>query len=248
MGVSSSIPYDKLYAEWRSKKCARTMPIYRYGSKLGVIHVEENMDLDFSKLPDALAFYVVVYSKPWYHVALLLYKPYNPVMKKPTMEYIDSMASPGPSPQGYFEFRAHHEAKTHGILYLGTEYMYGYVDKFSGNYQMEPPQNIENFLANNPNRSMVSSYKESLVEYKQEEIPDDGRLQKYLDALVSFDGGDCEFWAHHIASEMIVHDMSSRGWMTEFTTEVAQTPTMITRYVIQNILYSLGQCVMKHRD
>lgn len=244
MGQLVSIPYDKLYEEWLTKRCELTMPINRIASNLGFINVKEGMDLDFSKL-DKLAFYSVIYTEPWHHVALLLYRPHHPEMNTPTLEYIDSMATSRPGPQGYFEFRAFHEAKKHNIRFLGAEDMYGNIDEFTGNYRNEPPQNIENLLANNPNRSMVPSYRKSLEDYNQQEIPDEGRLQKYLESLVEYEGGDCTFWAHHIASQMVVNNISSPHWVFNFTTEVAQTPTMITQYVLQNMMYSLGQCTLR---
>lgn len=250
MSLGKIIPYDTLYKEWLHKKCVLKMPIYKLATEAFTIRVTSDLFFHpFQFLSVDAMFFCVCFSKPRYHIAVLLYRKLHPVTEEPTFEYIDSMADLNNDAQSMFEIAISNACKRQSLKYLGSVNMYnGYRrDKETNRneYCWEPPQNIENMLVNNTARLKYDKYRASIKPYRTVSMRDEGQAKRYVESLQKFEGGDCMHWSHLIAGEMMQNDSSSWQWMQSFRDAYIQAPEVVAMYSAQRIFQSLGKCVLK---
>ncbi len=263
MGNNQAIPYAQLYDEWNNVlNCDETffpknveMVVVSLKKKKGFTPKDAKTEL--SKLKTRV--FVIVYNRPddMFHVATVLQRDYR-------IEYIDSMAS---DQSGRLfniqrklemifrdavelfneEYRASEKNK---MIFYDSFSMYGL--NIDGDYYFtrEPPQNCEQqFLGCFDRYCTKDDASEDDREYCECDNKD---IKKYYKSLREHEGGDCIFWSHYIARELIESPhMTSEEWskkMHSFLTNGEENATLnqmgarAAKFITEKIFFDLVRC------
>lgn len=240
---------QNMYDEWLEKKC--------HSIKVTLSVSSETLDKDietFLENSDGFAF--VEYQEPHIHVALLMSREAHGV------EYVDCMASPKNEEQKKFESKCKDICKKIGKRFTGSEELFGGIlHPYDDTYVFSPPQAAEQQFVGYYNYSPHEFYKTIYMFEEKEgkwkyyfDTEEQDRMIFYAERYSAHDGGDCVFWASHVASEVQKLDVSAYDWFRKQDWFEIHYPTKrvyddifrvgshVLKYVTTQIFESLLQC------
>lgn len=177
----------------------------------------------------------ITYFEPYYHVALLVYQP------SAGLQYVDCMANPHSEQQETMEFKLRQFAENAGIPFVGSVELYGY-NSSTNQYSKEPPQAAE--------QQFIGLYRDHpdcfMSKISEWEPQDQAQIVQHAERYYMHSGGDCQFWAHHIAYAMISHGTSAREWFQGQTwwneDGEIQRGALVTQYIARAVAEDILRC------
>ena len=191
-----------MYTEWLEKNCKDSLTHTELNVHMPNMH--ENLETVVKK--DGTAF--VIYGKgeyapsdEVYHVALLISR------KAHGVEYVDCMANPLNESQVMFENKCREMCRSCGKSFVGTNELFSY-SKTAREYAHFPPQTAEQQFIGLYQHHPEYFYKE----IEQFPLAEQERMILFAERYAHHDGGDCIFWAFHVATQMVELNLPARGW------------------------------------
>ena len=170
-----------------------------------------------------------------FHVALLINRA------KYGVEYVDCMANPQNRAQVEFEYKVKSISESHKKSFTGTNQIFLYSDE-TEEYVHFPPQTVEQEFVGlfQYHRDGFDSNIANLQPSERK------RMEMFAETYGLHESGDCIFWANHIASQLLKHDISAKDWFSEQPwfreTHNMKAGAMILHYVTNKIFASLMRC------
>jgi len=200
--------------------------------------------------------YIIEYLTESWHVAAVL-------QHGTLLEYVDSMAvEPNKDncfahQQQYVEQFFEQACHEHGMEYRGSYEMYGKCEEdefgYEDAYKITPPQACENqFLGE------LTTF----LELSSEEKLRASDFEFYRNARNQYIANACEFWACHIVTKMIKHNISSSEWamrlsdycnrimsdQPKVSSELSHRGKIIAEYVVRKLTKDLSRCWYRRID
>ena len=261
MGNDQSIPYTQLYDEWQDLNCDESffqkdangsdVDVVVIKLKKGVAPTDPKPMLE--KLKTRV--FVIVYLGDMFHVATVLQRDHR-------IEYLDSMAS---DQSGHVMLRAQRALemlfrnavqrynKQRGgddeMRFYDSFSMYGRQQENEQRFLREPPQNCEQQFLGCFDR--FCSNDEASKENRKYCECDNKELQQYYQSLKKHHGGDCVFWSHYIARDLIETGKTSEEWSKQMHTTltngapeatVTQMGSRAAKFITGKIFADLVRC------
>ena len=218
-----------MYTEWIECNC-------------GDFITRDSIHVNASNLHELLETFVqghgiafVVYEDELYHVALLMSR------QKFGVEYVDCMANPQNLGQIKFEEKCRDLCAKHNIAFAGSQQLFSYRHDCQ-EYEFFPPQTAE--------QQFLGLYLQHKTHF-HDKIKDFGenekqRMVQFAERYSTHEGGDCIFWAVHIAYHLQKLPISAHQWFRTHhwfaEQDIMKAGSYILQYVTNNIFKSLLRC------
>lgn len=227
---------QNMYDEWLHSSCGDFVE----KTDMNVNSPDFDKTLEtFIKKDDDVAF--VIYGKgprapedELFHIALLINRT------KYGVEYVDCMANPKNRAQVEFENKCKHICMSLQKSFTGTNQIFSYSNERE--YVHFPPQTAEQQFVGlfHYHRDYFDS---SIANLQPSERK---RMEMFAETYGLHEAGDCIFWANHIASQLLKHDISAKNWFSEQPwfreRHIMKAGAMILHYVTNKIFASLMRC------
>lgn len=255
-GMSNMI-LANMYTEWLSNDCEDSLDHIR----LNVNKTNADELLEAVVRDNGIAF--VIYGEgenhpedELFHVALLISR------EKHGVEYVDCMANAFNQSQLKFENKCSEICERYGKLFVGSDELFSY-SKSEEEYAFFPPQTAEQQfvgLYQEYRDHFFEEIKEFMEEYEKKLIyqgmqkeaamdkaaVEQQRMKKFAERYSYHEGGDCIFWAFHLATQLSKMDISAHDWFGTQTwfkeQNIMKAGAEILQYVTNKIFASLLRC------
>lgn len=230
----SALIIANMYEEWIDRDCDD----FFYKVRLNVNAPDMHERLD-SLIADGDETAFVVYGgknapeDEMFHIALLMNRP-------EFVEYVDCMANPENPSQTKFEAKCRDLCKKYHRPFVGSDELFSYRPA-KGMYAFFPPQTAE--------QQFVGSYDDK--EYFHKSIQkfsanEQQRMIQFAERYGGHEGGDCVFWASHVAYHLNRDGISAYDWFRQqdwfHETDIMKAGSHILKYVTNKIFESLLRC------
>lgn len=234
-GMSGMI-IANMYQEWIRNDCEDSLD----HTRLNVNKANVHESIEAVVRDTGIAF--VIYGKgenipadELFHVALLISR------EKHGVEYVDCMANPFNQSQFIFENKCAEICRRYGKPFVGSDELFSYSES-EQEYTYFPPQTAEQQFV-----GMFHKYPEYFFEdIKDFDAAEQQRMVRFAEKYSYHDGGDCIFWAFHIAIQLTKLDISAQEWFERQTWfkkhNELQAGAEILQYVTNKIFASLLRC------
>lgn len=255
-GMSKMI-LENMYTEWLRNHCEDSLDHIRLNVN------EKNADNLLEKVVKNNGIAFVIYGEgenhprdELNHVALLISRV------KHGVEYVDCMANPFNQSQINFEEKCIKMCGRYGKPFVGSKKLFSYSES-EEKYEFFPPQTAEQqfvgLYLEHP-KHFFEEIEEFMEEYEKELI-DQGmqkeaaldkaatekqRMKKFAERYSYHGGGDCIFWAFHLATQLSKMGISAHKWFKRQTwfeeQDIMKAGAEILQYVTNQIFASLLRC------
>ena len=225
-----------MYEEWIDRDCDNF--VNKITINVNAPNMHEHLE-DIVKGGDETAF--VVYGgknapeDEIFHIALLM------IRRDFGVEYVDCMANPENPSQMKFEAKCRDLCRRYNKTFVSSDELFSYIPS-EETYDFFPPQTAE--------QQFIGFYKvhrkyfHASIQKSSEN--EQRRMIQFAERYGGHDGGDCVFWASHIAYHLQNDHISAYDWFRQQDwfnePDIMRAGSYILKYVTNKIFESLLRC------
>ena len=234
-GMSGMI-IANMYEEWVDNDCENSLDHKRLN--VNEPNMQEHLEAVVRDTGIAFVIYGAGKNRPAneiFHVALLISR------EKHGVEYVDCMANTYNQSQLIFENKCADICRRYNKQFVGTKKLFSYSES-EQKYAYFPPQTAEQQFVRQYQQHSEHFFKE----IKDFDAAEQQRIIQFAKTYGYHDGGDCIFWAFHVANQLTKLDISAYNWFriqSWFKEQnIMKAGAAILQYVTNKIFGSLLRC------